>query len=185
MRILPYLSMPAEFRPYDPEVAETARLIRGAIQSVEPELQVEHVGSTSVPGCGGKGIIDLAILYPQAGLARARAALDGLGFQKQGGPEPFPEDRPMRVGSVEREGRAFQIHAHVIALGSEEHGEMVWFREILRRDPALRQGYEGRKRAILAIGIHDSIEYCKAKGPFITDLLTQRQHLASFQSQKV
>ena len=81
MRILPYFSVPAEFHAYDPEVTEIARLLRDAIRSVGTQLQVEHVGSTSVPGCGGKGIIDLAVLYPERFLARARAALDGLGFQ--------------------------------------------------------------------------------------------------------
>ena len=65
MHILPYCSRPAEFRAYDPEATEIARLIWSAIQSVEPQLQVEHVGSTSVPNCGGKGIVDLAILYPE------------------------------------------------------------------------------------------------------------------------
>ena len=174
MRILPYYSMPAEFRAYDPEFAEIARLLRAAIQNVEPQLQVEHVGSTSVPGCGGKGIIDLAILYPQGLLARTRAVLDGLGFQKQDGPEPFPETRPMRVGSVEHEGRPFRIHAHVIALDSAELGELVWFREMLQRDSVLRQCYEARKKAILAMGVQDPLEYCKAKGVFITDVLKDR-----------
>ena len=143
MRILPYSPTRAEFRAYDPDVREVARLIRGAIQSVEPRLQVEHVGSTSVPGCGGKGIIDLAILYPEELLTSAKAVLDGLGFQRQGGPEPFPENRPMRVGCVEYRGRPFRVHAHVIALGSKEHDEMVWFRETLSRDSELRQSYEG------------------------------------------
>src|SRR6266581_1676180 len=174
MRILAYFSTPAEFRAYDPRVTEVARLLRDAIRGVEPRLQVEHIGSTSVPGCGGKGIIDLAILYPGELLARARAVLDGLGFQKQGGPEPFPKSRPMRVGCVENYGRPFRIHAHVIALESEEHGELVWFRETLRADSALRQSYEERKRAILASGIQDPLEYCKAKGVFITDALKER-----------
>ncbi|HWX20541.1 MAG TPA: GrpB family protein [Candidatus Binatia bacterium] len=171
MRVLPYFSMPAEFCAYDPGATEIARLLCGAIQRVEPELQIEHVGSTSVPGCGGKGMIDLAVLYPEGFLARARAVLDGLGFQKQGGPEPFPENRPMRVGCVEHDGCLFRIHAHVIARDSEEHDELVWFRETLRADSALRQCYEARKRAILASGIQDSLEYCKAKGAFVTDVL--------------
>ena len=104
----------------------------------------------------------------------ARAVLDELGFQKQGGPEPFPEDRPMRVGCVEQDGCPFRIHAHVVSLGSEEHNELVWFRDSLRRDPALRERYEARKQAILAVGIQDSLEYCKAKGGFISDLLKAR-----------
>jgi GrpB-like predicted nucleotidyltransferase (UPF0157 family) len=115
------------------------------------------------------------VLYPEGWLSRARGVLDDLGFQKQGGPEPFPESRPMRVGSVEHDGRLFQIHAHVIALDAEESGELIWFREALRASPELCRGYEERKRAILGMGIVDSIEYCKAKGAFITDLLSQRQ----------
>jgi GrpB-like predicted nucleotidyltransferase (UPF0157 family) len=173
--ILAHFSGPAEFHTYDPKAAEVARLLERAIRRVEPTLQVEHIGSTSVPGCGGQGIVDLAVLYPAGLLARARTVLDGLGFQRQGGPEPFPEDRPMRVGCVEHKGRSFRIHAHVIALGSVEHGELVWFRETLRRDPALRQRYEERKQAILEAGIRDSIEYSKAKGKFVTDALKARQ----------
>jgi GrpB-like predicted nucleotidyltransferase (UPF0157 family) len=166
--------MPAEFLTYNPAVAEIARQLRGAIRDVEPKLQVEHVGSTAVPGCGGKGIIDLAVLYPAGLLDRAKVVLDELGFQKQGGPEPFPEERPMRVGCLEHNGHPFQVHAHVIALDSEEHSELVWFRDVLRRDPLLRRRYEERKRAILAMGIQDSLEYCKAKGAFITNALKGR-----------
>jgi GrpB-like predicted nucleotidyltransferase (UPF0157 family) len=98
MRILVYSSLPVEFRDYDPDSAEVARLLRDAIHSADSQLQVDHVGSTSVPGCGGKGVIDLAVLYPKGHLAPARAMLDRLGFQKQSGPEAFPEDRPMRLG---------------------------------------------------------------------------------------
>ena len=174
MRVLPYSSMPAEFLTYNPAVAEIARQLRGAIRDVEPKLQVEHVGSTAVPSCGGKGLIDLAVLYPAGLLDRAKVVLDELGFQKQGGPEPFPEERPMRVGCLEHGGHPFQVHAHVIALDSEEHSELVWFRDALRRDPLLRRRYEERKRAILAMGIQDSLEYCKAKGAFITNALKGR-----------
>jgi len=175
MRILPYLSMPAEFRAYDPQVVEVAHLLAAALRRVEPKLKVEHVGSTSVPGCGGKGIVDLAVLYPEDFLARATAILDHLGFQKQGGRDPFPESRPMRVGCVEHDGRPFPIHAHIIALDSDEHRKLVFFREALRASSTLRHCYEERKRAILAMGIRDSVEYCKAKGAFITDALKELQ----------
>jgi len=170
--------MPAEFRIYDPRVVEVAHRVCSAIQKVAPELQVEHVGSTSVPGCGGKGIIDLAVLYPEGFLAGARAVLDGLGFQKQSGRDPFPESRPMRVGCVENDGQAFQIHAHVIAFGSDEHRELVLFREALRASSELRHSYQERKRAILARGINDAVEYCNAKGTFITDVLNEQRSAA-------
>ena len=175
MRIGPYFSRPAEFRAYEPEAIEIACLLRNAIQGMEPELEVEHVGSTSIPGCGGKGIIDLAVLFPEGLLARARKVLDGLGFQKQGGREPFPEERPMRVGCADHGGRSYRIHAHVVARSSREHDELVWFRETLRRNSTLRQRYEDRKRAILAAGITDEIDYCKAKGGFVSNVLEERE----------
>jgi len=178
MRILLYVSTVAEFRVFDPKVAEVAARVCDAIQRIASELRVEHVGSTSVPGCGGKGVVDLAILYPVGHLARARAVLDELGFQKQSGPEPFPENRPMRVGCVEHCGQSFRIHAHVIALGSEEHQELVWFRDALRANSELRRGYEERKHAILASGITDSLQYCKAKETFIQDALKERRFAA-------
>ncbi len=175
MRVLAYFPAPAEYRAYDLRVAEVARRVGDAIQSVAPELQVEHVGSTSVPGCCGKGIVDLAVLYGEGFLDRAKSVLDGLGFQKQGGRDPFPESRPMRVGCIEHAGQPFRIHAHVIAFASDEHHRLLSFRDALRASPELRHTYEARKRAILAMGIHDSHEYCEAKGPFITDVLREPQ----------
>ncbi len=175
MHILPYFEAHAEFRPHDPIAAFVAVELSQAIRSIAPDLSVEHIGSSSVPGCGGKGVIDLAVLYPEDGLERSRKALDELGFQRQGGPEPFPESRPMRVGAVEHGGQTFRVHAHVIARDSDEHHELVWFRDALRARPDLRARYEARKQEVLARGIIDPIEYCKAKGDFITDALKLRR----------
>ncbi|HWX23077.1 MAG TPA: GrpB family protein [Candidatus Binatia bacterium] len=86
MRIGTYFSKPAEFCAYDPETVRIAGQLGASIQAMEPALKVEHVGSTSVPGCAGKGIIDLAVLYPDGLLARTRAVLDELGFQRQARP---------------------------------------------------------------------------------------------------
>jgi GrpB-like predicted nucleotidyltransferase (UPF0157 family) len=44
-------------------------------------------------------------------------------------------------------------------------------REALRVSSDLRRRYEEHKRAILARGIRDPVEYCLAKGAFITEAL--------------
>ena len=82
----------------------------------------------------------------------------------------------MRVCRLEHGARSCLVHAHVIARACREHRELVWFRDLLRRRPALRRRYEERKRAILAMGIRDSVEYCKAKGPFIAEVLNGTTH---------
>jgi GrpB-like predicted nucleotidyltransferase (UPF0157 family) len=178
MRIETYTPGDAKFCPYDRNVVEVARRIAAAIEHEGPELRVEHMGSTAVPGCGGKGIVDLAVLYPDGLLARARQVLDDLGFQKQTGREPFPETRPMRVGACRIRRRCYQIHAHVIAGGSHEQRELLWFRDRLRADVELVRRYERRKREILASGIIDATDYCKAKGDFITHVVTLQTAIA-------
>ena len=42
-----------------------------AIVEPIPQLHVEQIGSTTVPGCEGKGIVDLAVLYLHGGLDQA------------------------------------------------------------------------------------------------------------------
>lgn len=162
-----YRCSAVEYLPYDSESRRVAARIAETIVGSNRYLQIEHVGSTAVPHCWGKGIIDLLVLYAPGGLDAARESLDRLGFQKQGGDDPFPESRPMRVGSVEYFGRTYRIHAHVIEAGSAEARDLVRFRELLRDSVDLRRAYEAEKRAILARGITWGAEYSNAKGKFI------------------
>src|ERR1051326_3527870 len=79
-----YRSLPAACRDYDPRSTEVAGQIGKMILAQLPSLTVEHIGSTAIPGCAGKGIIDLMILYPDGQLEAAKATLDALGFQQIG-----------------------------------------------------------------------------------------------------
>ena len=73
----------------------------------------------------------------------------------------------MRLGAIEHKGKLFRVHVHVIAADSPEAAELRSFRDKLRADPELRRAYEANKRAILAKGITDTVDYCFAKGEFI------------------
>ena len=163
----PYDSLPAMCLDYDPRAPEVAERVGLLIRTQLPEVTVEHIGSTAVPGLCGKSIIDLMITYPEGRLEDVKAVLDVLGFQRQSTRDPFPESRPMRVGSVQHEGGAFRLHVHVIAGSSPETKMLRDFRDRLRADPALRAHYVARKRQIIAEGIVDSVEYCERKGEFI------------------
>ena len=135
---------------------------------------MEHVGSTSVPGCAGKGVVDLMVLYPPGQLSEVREGLDALGFQRQTGRDPFPEQRPMRIGSIEFDGTRFPLHAHVIASDSPEVSELRTFRDRLRGDPMLLDQYVALKRKIIGEGVTDSLEYSIRKGDFIAGILRDR-----------
>ena len=159
------------FSPYDPRCPEVARRVAALIEERLPEVRVEHIGSTAIPGCDGKGVVDLMLLYPSGGLAAARDALDALGLQRHERAGAFPEDRPVRIGTIAHEGQTFRLHVHVIAAEAPEAAEQVRFRDRLRADPALVAEYVARKRSVLTGGVADSTEYNLGKEAFIHRVL--------------
>jgi GrpB-like predicted nucleotidyltransferase (UPF0157 family) len=166
-----YENRPAACRKYDPRAAEVARRIIDLISSRQPRFCAEHIGSTSVPGCAGKGIVDLMIPVPPGEMDEVKRLLEQLGFQPQTGDDPFPEDRPMRVGSYEHEGEIFLLHVHAIPADSPEIEEIRFFRVCLKSDPDLMKAYVSQKKKIIAAGITDSLAYCRAKGEFLKTVL--------------
>lgn len=175
----PYQPVPVALNPWDPRAPGAARRVVDLIRGRLPEATVEHIGSTAVPGCAGKGVVDLLLLYSPGDLKVARNALDDLGFQHQGGRHPWPEDRPMRVGSIHHKGTDFQLHVHVVANGEPDAMDLLRFRDALRADTELVSGYIAAKRAALAAAAAegvvyvsgDAIEYVQAKEPFIEQAL--------------
>jgi GrpB-like predicted nucleotidyltransferase (UPF0157 family) len=172
----PYENQQAACREQDPRAAQVAQRVAALIQSHLPTVVTEHVGSTAVPGCDGKGIVDLMLLYPDGQLAAARDILDALGFQRQTTRDPFPEDRPMRTGSILHDGTTFLLHVHVIAASSPEVTGLRSFRDHLRANPALAAAYVAAKKAILATGCTDPVDYAIRKGKFVTEALTNKTH---------
>ena len=161
-------------REWDPRAVEVAQVIDEILEPLMPGLRVEHVGSTAVPGCEGKGVVDLAALYPAGELAAARELIDSLGFQRQRTPDPFPEERPMRVGGLRHAGRLYQLHVHILSADADEVVGLLEFRDRLRSDAALREAYIARKREIIDGGVSDPLEYCYAKGGFVDECLGRR-----------
>jgi GrpB-like predicted nucleotidyltransferase (UPF0157 family) len=163
----PYIHKSAELQPYIPIYPNVARYVADLIRTKLDCVEVEHIGSTAINDCDGKGIIDLMVLYPKGFLERTKKTLSSLGFQHQPHKDPFPENRPMRVGSIDYKGRLFQIHVHVIQQGDAEAISTLKFRDMLRKDKQLKDRYIQLKRQIIKDGTIDSLDYCKAKSSFM------------------
>jgi GrpB-like predicted nucleotidyltransferase (UPF0157 family) len=172
--ILPYLFVPPSCAEYDPRTVEVAKRVAQLITACVPSVTVEHVGSTAVPGCAGKGVVDLLIVYPDGQLDAVKQTLAELGFQPQTHGFLFPETRPMRVGALEHKGDVFRLHVHVLAESSPEVAQMCAFRDRLRVDRPLRRDYVAHKRRIVAKGVHDPAAYTRMKSTFIQEVLAAR-----------
>ncbi|HEX8539595.1 MAG TPA: GrpB family protein, partial [Cystobacter sp.] len=170
IRIGPYVRDALACRPYDARGVEVARRVGDEVRRLLPEVTVEHIGSTSVPGCEGKGVVDLMIPVTPGQLEPVKALLDALGFQRQlppAGHEPWPESRPMRQGSLEHEGTRFNLHVHVIPADSPEVETQRSFRDRLLATPALREAYVAHKRELISRGVTNTGDYSEAKGSII------------------
>lgn len=175
----PYEREEVVYRPHDPRAADVARCVGEAVREHLPEVKVEHVGSTAIPGCAGKGVVDLMIPVLPEQLEPVKALLEALGFQRQVTPpghEPWPESRPMRVGSLEHEGTRFKLHVHVIPADSPEVETQRRFRDRLSADPVLRDAYVARKREILSEGVTNTGDYSLAKDTFIRGVLDDSRY---------
>jgi GrpB-like predicted nucleotidyltransferase (UPF0157 family) len=158
-------------RPWDPRAPEVAARVVALIAERLPDTTVEHIGSSSVPSCEGKGYLDFVIPYrDDTHLGGINDALFALGFGRQRGRDPFPESRPMRIGAIDHEGETFLIHAHVVPESGPEAAELLDFRDRLRADPDLVAEYVAAKRAVLDAGVLDGVDYAEKKGKFITAL---------------
>ena len=56
----------AEYREWDSSYPEAVNALVNELMPNPEHVTFEHVGSTAVIGCAGKGVIDLLALYPFA-----------------------------------------------------------------------------------------------------------------------
>jgi GrpB-like predicted nucleotidyltransferase (UPF0157 family) len=168
----PYERRAAAVRPWDPRFEIAAARVTAIVHTVRPELEIEHIGSTAVPGLPGKGIIDLGTEADPAEIPAITTDLYGLGFGPQPGPAPWPATRPMLVGSIILDGEELRIHFHVQPHGTGDLDKDIRFRDALRADPELRDGYARVKAGIAGPGGGpvDAAHYQAEKGVWILEV---------------
>lgn len=168
MKILKYKKIEASFNPWSAQYFKVAQRVIDFIGT--EQFEVIHIGSTSFK-VGGKGIIDLSVLYKNKDLDEAVQHLLHLGFQDQISEKPFPPERPRKDGAVIFNGTEYLLHIHVIERGSDEHKKQIEYKNYMLNNPAAREEYEASKKKILADGFTDQESYGKQKSPYVKSIL--------------
>jgi len=166
LQILPYERREAHVKDWDPRTTEVAATIAAMVRRRRPDLAVEHIGSTAVPGLPGKGIVDLSVEVEPGGIPGVVELLYGLGFGPQPGPDPWPPTRPMVVGAVLVDGDEFRLHLHVQPVGGDMPRDIA-FRDALRNDPELLRQYAALKTEITGGQRVDALRYTHSKTAWI------------------
>lgn len=139
--------------------ADHEQRIRAALSSAA--VQVEHIGSTSVPGLAAKPIIDILVTVDD--LTAEEDYLDQLldaGYVLR---VREPGHRLVRTPELD-------VHVHLLETGDRAADDYLLLRDHLRTTPADRDLYERTKRALVAQDWPDMNAYADAKTDVITEI---------------
>jgi GrpB-like predicted nucleotidyltransferase (UPF0157 family) len=165
------LSEPIVLADYDPGwpglFEREAERIRGALG--EAALQIEHVGSTSVPGLAAKPVIDIVLVVADSADEAAYVPpLEAAGYVLRIREPDWYEHRLFK-------GPDTSTNVHVFSRGCAEVGRMLAFRDRLRRDDSERQLYERAKRELAAKEWKYMQNYADAKTEVVEAILTRAE----------
>jgi GrpB-like predicted nucleotidyltransferase (UPF0157 family) len=165
---MPTPSEPIEIADYDPEWPRTyaceAQDVRAAIAPWL--LEIQHIGSTAVPGLPAKPVIDIMVgVRSLDASAEIVAALENVGYEYLPAFEGmFPFRRYFR--RWEADHRSHQIHL-VERDNLEWWDRHIAFRDWLRTHDDDRDAYAALKRSLAAIFRDDRVGYTDAKEEFV------------------
>ncbi|MBA1245972.1 GrpB family protein [Pseudomonas luteola] len=131
-------------------------------------MEIEHVGSTSVPGLAAKPVLD--ILVGARSLTAIESKVPDLVSAGYEYVARYERELPNRRYFVKSTG-PLRVHVHAVEFGSAFWMEHLAFRNLLRSDSALRSAYQELKLSLAAQHPSDKSAYQAAKGPFIQSAL--------------
>ena len=130
--------------------------------------EIEHVGSTSVPGLRSKPIVDM--LAPVQSLAASRAAIPVL---EKDGWLFWPDDPnyDYRLWLLRSSPSARTHHLQVIQRDHPNLQALIVFRDALRQSRPLRKAYSTLKEDLARKHHSDRNAYSNAKTEFVQSIL--------------
>jgi NAD-dependent deacetylase len=164
------LGVPLELVDYDPRWPELyereARQVRRALGP--PVVELEHMGSTAVPGLAGKPVIDISVGLRDLHLDEDQiAAMEALGYQYLG-----EYGLPGRLFFRKDENGRRTHHVHAVEFEDEHWHRHRALRDFLRAHPEEVERYAAEKRS-LARECTDMHEYWERKQPFMDGLFAR------------
>jgi GrpB-like predicted nucleotidyltransferase (UPF0157 family) len=159
-------------------VVGAAEVVRVRAALVGLAIDVQHAGSTSVPGLAAKPVVDLVVTVPDADDEDSYApALRAAGYTFHHREPHWEAHRLFKRGmphlmdhGITRDGVP-KVNLHVFPATSAEPGRMLLFRDWLRAHPEDRVLYEGTKRTLADREWAAVQDYADAKTPVVTEIL--------------
>jgi len=159
--------MTFDFKKYSPKYNSLFEEMRKKILAlVKSKIVIEHIGSTSVSGLGGKGIIDISIgIKSWTQTSEILKALRKIGFKHF----HDVENHSIFVSSKEKceEG---DFHVHISRFGTKRYNRTLAFRDLMRQDKSEASRYAKLKEELFEKCHGDRQLYKESKRNYIDSL---------------
>jgi GrpB-like predicted nucleotidyltransferase (UPF0157 family) len=153
---------------YDPDWARSySEEARRIVDRLGPRIRdIQHIGSTAVPGLAAKPIIDIMVAMDEIVKIKDAIVADiaGLGYVNV----PHDEDAQRLFF---RKGTPRTHHLHVVAFRSWGYWQHIMFRNYLIEHPISAEEYECLKRVLADAHRNDREAYVEGKKDFVEGIL--------------
>ncbi|MBS3083859.1 GrpB family protein [Candidatus Pacearchaeota archaeon] len=133
-----------KFEKYNPIYKILFQKEKAKLIKIFPKSQIEHVGSTSVPDLGGKGIIDIAISAPKNQINNSIKLLEKNGFEYKIKPLDKKRKFLQKIKSYRKKQR--RIHIHLTNKNSIIWKSLIALRDYLIKNKEAREEYAKIKK---------------------------------------
>jgi len=153
--------------PYHQRFVKTFKEEEEKISKAIKNAEVHHIGSTSIPSLGGKGMVDILIgIKSWRELKKIIAKLKNLGFKhihpREKGRVFLSKVGPTKLGDV---------HIHIAIKGGKPYREILAFRDYLRKNKREVKRFFKLKLKLEKEAKGDRTKYGKFKEEYIKEIL--------------
>jgi GrpB-like predicted nucleotidyltransferase (UPF0157 family) len=140
------------------------------IKNLGKDFEIHHIGSSAVPGLGGKNVIDIQLLAPNKKIAnKTIKKLESIGYsyQKNAGDAYrifFNRDRYYDKKKV-------HIHIHLMWKSAKKYKDYLMFRDYLRKHPEEAKRYYSLKKIWAKKAGNKRKKYTEMKTDYVKEVL--------------
>lgn len=142
---------------------------KSSLRKFFPNMEIEHVGSTSIPGLGGKGIIDIAIKTPKNKLNQFMKKLGKLEYESASD-HPITNNSAFLQKMIKYKRKERRVHVHLV-FNQKFWNSFIIFRDYLKNHDKERDAYAKIKKEGAKLARGGAEKYRKYKKSFLEKIM--------------
>lgn len=157
------------FREFSREYAGFFIQEKEKLRKILETAKIEHVGSTSIKGLGGKGIVDILVGVSRFPEAKKRLEQEKYKFSENGS----TQQRLFFSREYSYKSQKRKVHLHLTKVNGRDWEEIIGFRNYLLKHPKLAEQYASIKKEGVKKAWGDGEKYRKHKEKFIRNVISK------------